>query len=342
MHGRYTPYTKSVSHEINMCPAHSLCTEQRLEHGRGCSTIDQLDKENRSFVRLEMEKLPDVLLGMSQEDVLRVSTGVEDLLEKDKAVSNMTWLMSLLSALLVGLSGVFPIFYGKLIYSKHIGLVLSFAMGCLLGDVFFHLLPEVWSARSTWSSMWVLTGIVVFFLIEKVVKLTDSQLERDTSSEKRNISSVSAYLNLFANSTDNFAHGLSIAASYLIGPSVGIVTTAAILCHEIPHEVGDFAVLLNSGFNMWSAAKAQFLTSFGGMAGVIFGLITHQCTDSVAWMLAFTAGGFLYLSLVSILPSITSSSSSLSLFPFLVQVAGVLSMAIVTVLEHSVCQTSMS
>lgn len=288
-----------------------------------------------------MDKLQELPLRMTQEDVLRVSSTAEGLVHQDKVVvSSMIWIMSLLSALLVGLSGVFPIFYGKFIYSKHLSLVLSFAMGCLLGDVFFHLLPEVWGARSAYSSVWILVGLLVFFLIEKMVKVTDSHLEQTGIPEKRSISSISAYLNLFANCTDNFAHGLSIASSYLIGPSVGMVTTVAILCHEVPHEVGDFAVLLSSGFNMWSAAKAQFLTSFGGMAGVVFGLITHHCTDSVTWMLAFTAGGFLYLCLVSILPSISENSSSQSFLPLLVQVAGVLSMAIVTVLEHKVCKVS--
>ena len=259
-----------------------------------------------------------------------------------REVGQATWLMALLSALLVGLSGVLPIFYGNLVYSKHLTLVLSFALGCLLGDVFFHMLPEVWRAQAPlWSGLWVVAGILVFFFIEKVMKLTEKDVggARDGPHHQKGVSKVTGYLNLFANCTDNFAHGLAIAASYLISPSVGAITTVAILCHEVPHEVGDFAVLISSGFNLWSAAKAQLLTSLGGLVGVTVGLLTHHCTDSVAWMLAFTAGGFLYLSLVSILPSTAQgeSPSARSLLPFIMQLAGVLSMVFVTVIEHHVC-----
>lgn len=257
-------------------------------------------------------------------------------------VGQATWLMALLSALLVGLSGVLPIFYGRLVYSKHLTLVLSFALGCLLGDVFFHMLPEVWRAQAPlWSGLWVVAGVLVFFFIEKATKLTEKDVAgaRDGPHIQKGVSKVTGYLNLFANCTDNFAHGLAIAASYLISPSVGAITTAAILCHEVPHEVGDFAVLISSGFSLWSAAKAQLLTSFGGLVGVTVGLLTHHCTDSVAWMLAFTAGGFLYLSLVSILPSTVQGDPPLarSLLPFVMQLAGVLSMVFVTVIEHHVC-----
>ena len=289
-----------------------------------------------------MEKLADA-------SALRAMSTWTNVLERFSAdgssprdVGQVTWLMALLSALLVGLSGVLPIFYGSLVYSKHLTLVLSFALGCLLGDVFFHMLPEMWRAQEPlWSGMWVVAGVLVFFIIEKVMKLseTDDVGARDGPHCQKGVSKVTGYLNLFANCTDNFAHGLAIAASYLISPGVGVVTTIAILCHEVPHEVGDFAVLISSGFDLWSAVKAQLLTSFGGLIGVTVGLLTHHCTDSVAWMLAFTAGGFLYLSLVSIHTSTVQGETLLarSPFPFIMQLAGVLSMVFVTVIEHHVC-----
>ena len=258
-----------------------------------------------------------------------------------REVGQATWLMALLSALLVGFSGVLPIFYGSLVYSKHLKLVLSFAVGCLLGDVFFHMLPEVWRAQTPlWSGLWVVAGVFVFFLVEKSLKLSETSEAdaKDGPHCQKGVSKVTGYLNLFANCTDNFAHGIAIAASYLISPGVGAVTTVAILCHEIPHEVGDFAVLISSGFDLWSAVKAQLLTSLGGLVGVTVGLLTHHCTDSVAWMLAFTAGGFLYLGFVSILPSTVQGEGPMAhSLPFVMQLAGVLSMVFVTVIEHHVC-----
>ena len=77
---------------------------------------------------------------------------------------------------------------------------------------------------------------------------------------------------MIANAVDNFTHGLAIGSSYLISTRVGILTTLAILCHEIPHEVGDFALLLRSGFSKMRAARLQIITASGSLIGAIFAL----------------------------------------------------------------------
>ncbi len=149
---------------------------------------------------------------------------------------------------------------------------------------------------------------------------------------------ISGYLNLIANCTDNFTHGLAIAASYVASPMVGLLTTIAILCHEIPHEIGDFAILINSGFTLKGAAKAQMLTATGGLFGVIAGLTAEYLSSISSWLLPFTAGGFLYISLVSILPDIIEAKSvkSLLLDSFALLV-GVVVMAMVTIVEKRSC-----
>lgn len=80
---------------------------------------------------------------------------------------------------------------------------------------------------------------------------------------------VTGYLNLMANCIDNFTHGLAVGGSFLVSFRLGALTTFAILVHEIPHEVGDFAILLRSGFNRWDAAKAQLVTACGGVFGAL-------------------------------------------------------------------------
>lgn len=77
------------------------------------------------------------------------------------------------------------------------------------------------------------------------------------------------YLNLLMNFLDNFTHGLSVGGSFLISFRVGVLSTFTILVHEIPHEVGDFAILLRSGFSRWDAARAQFITAGGGIVGAL-------------------------------------------------------------------------
>lgn len=84
---------------------------------------------------------------------------------------------------------------------------------------------------------------------------------------------ITGYLNLIANIIDNFTHGLAVGGSFLVSFRLGALTTFAILIHEIPHEVGDFAILLRSGFNRWDAARAQLLTASGGIFGAMSAII---------------------------------------------------------------------
>lgn len=150
---------------------------------------------------------------------------------------------------------------------------------------------------------------------------------------------ISGYLNLVANCTDNFTHGLAIAASYVANPAVGLLTTLAILCHEIPHEIGDFAILLNSGFSLKGAAKAQMLTACGGLVGVVVGLTAEHFSSSTQWLLPFTAGGFLYIALVSIVPELLDDGRGAwhSVLEMCALVLGVVIMAMVTIIEKKSC-----
>ncbi|XP_019407405.1 PREDICTED: zinc transporter ZIP13 [Crocodylus porosus] len=118
---------------------------------------------------------------------------------------------------------------------------------------------------------------------------------------------ISGYLNLLANTIDNFTHGLAVAAGFLVSRKVGVLTTMAILLHEIPHEVGDFAILLRAGFDRWSAAKMQLSTALGGILGACFAIcvqLPKGAGETVAWILPFTSGGFLYIALVNVVPDL--------------------------------------
>ncbi|XP_021388965.2 zinc transporter ZIP13 [Lonchura striata] len=127
------------------------------------------------------------------------------------------------------------------------------------------------------------------------------------SGPKNNRIKISGYLNLLANTIDNFTHGLAVAASFLVSKKVGFLTTVAILLHEIPHEVGDFAILLRAGFDRWSAAKMQLSTALGGILGACFAICAQSpkgAGETVAWILPFTSGGFLYIALVNVVPDL--------------------------------------
>ncbi|XP_049980237.1 zinc transporter ZIP13 isoform X5 [Alexandromys fortis] len=232
-----------------------------------------------------------------------------------------TWICSLLGSLVVGLSGVFPLLVipqemGTMLHSEagawRLKQLLSFALGGLLGNVFLHLLPEAWAYTCRFSpggegqslqqqqqlGLWVIAGFLTFLALEKMFL---------NSKEKEGPSQVSGYLNLLANTIDNFTHGLAVAASFLVSKKIGLLTTMAILLHEIPHEVGDFAILLRAGFDRWTAAKLQFSTALGGLLGACFAICTQSpkgVGETVVWTLPFTSGGFLYIALVNVLPDL--------------------------------------
>lgn len=224
--------------------------------------------------------------------------------------------------------------------------LLSFALGGLLGNVFLHLLPEAWAYTCSSSlsgerqslqqqqqlGLWVIAGFLTFLALEKMFLdskeheganqapskdpaaavlnggryLAQPAAEPGLSAVVRSIK-VSGYLNLLANTIDNFTHGLAVAASFLVSKKIGLLTTMAILLHEIPHEVGDFAILLRAGFDRWSAAKLQLSTALGGLLGACFAICTQSpkgVEETVAWILPFASGGFLYIALVNVLPDL--------------------------------------
>ncbi|XP_013418806.1 histidine-rich membrane protein KE4 homolog 2 [Lingula anatina] len=116
---------------------------------------------------------------------------------------------------------------------------------------------------------------------------------------------VAGYLNLAADFAHNFTDGLAIGASFLVGQNVGIITTITIFLHEIPHEIGDFAILVQSGCTKRKAMLLQFSTAIGAMLGTLCSLMAEGAGDyATSWILPFTAGGFIYIATVSVIPEL--------------------------------------
>ena len=122
---------------------------------------------------------------------------------------------------------------------------------------------------------------------------------------------MAGYLNLAADFTHNFTDGLAIGASYLVSINVGMVTTVTILLHEFPHEIGDFAILIQSGCSKRRAMMLQLVTAVGALLGTFVGLAVESAGSGTAtlWILPFTAGGFIYIALVSVLPELLEDTT---------------------------------
>ena len=146
---------------------------------------------------------------------------------------------------------------------------------------------------------------------------------------------MSGYLNLAADFTHNFTDGLAIGASYLAGRGVGMVTTLTILFHEVPHEIGDFAILIQSGCTKRRAMLLQLVTAVGAMLGTVCGLLAEELTSTAtAWILPFTAGGFIYIATVSVIPELLENSSLWQSFKEMTAIlVGILMMVLISFLE---------
>jgi len=261
------------------------------------------------------------------------------------------WAGAIIGACLVGLTGVLPLW---VIPAKALGTapsapaednlryLLAFAVGGLLGDVFLHLLPETYQHVIDSGEegglfrigVATLTGVLAFLVLEKVLEMSNPETNEELR-EKEN-KKIVGYLNLLANCTDNLLHGLAVGSSFLSSSRLGITTTAAILLHEIPHEFGDFAILLKSGFDRWEAARAQISTALVGLLGALVALAFESSDDLetlLMYILPFTAGGFLNIALVSVVPELMEEKRPWPAFcQFLCLLGGISAMSLLTMM----------
>lgn len=262
--------------------------------------------------------------------------------------------------------------------------MVAFAVGGLLGDTLFHLLPEIFLGEEEHNSVKfvmvepnknlllgvaIMVGFVTFVAMDKGLRIatggegghdhshghshakvedTAKTTGVDVGSSKEGVRSRKAganstssvpetaekeinasvklggYLNLIADFTHNITDGLALSSSFYASPTIGATTTVAVFFHEIPHEVGDFALLIQSGFSKRAAMGAQFVTAVGAFLGTCIGIAVQEFGGSSAsadvhgagagimgtslqWgdmLLPFTAGTFLYVGTVAVIPEL--------------------------------------
>jgi zinc and cadmium transporter len=181
--------------------------------------------------------------------------------------------------------------------------LVALAAGTMLGDAFLHLLPHAVEARGAFDgsvSLWTLGGMLGFFLLEKVIHWRHVH----DPCEKVHVHPV-AKMNLVGDAFHNLLDGTLIAGAFLHEAPLGWAVALAVALHEVPQEMGDFAVLVHGGYSPRRALAFNLLSSFAAFlgAGAVF-LLEERSEGASAVLVPFTAGAFIYIAASDLIPEI--------------------------------------
>lgn len=182
--------------------------------------------------------------------------------------------------------------------------LLSFAAGAFLGASFLDLLPEALTDNPAQPIMAaLLVGFVGFFAAERLL-MRYLHYHGETETHKDHTESL-PYLVVAGDSVHNFIDGLAIGLSFLANPSLGLITTLAVSAHEIPQEMGDFTILLNLGWSKKKVIAINILQSLLTVPGALIGYYVGSLVQpSLPYLLAGTAGTFIYIAASDLIPEI--------------------------------------
>lgn len=206
---------------------------------------------------------------------------------------------------LLSLVGVSLFLLRESVIRKALLYIVSFSTGSLFGDVFYHILPELAEDHEAFvrAMPLVLLGILISFVIEKIIHWHHCHIlpTEHVHCEHHHVGIMS----LIGDAAHNFIDGLLIAASFLVSTEIGFATTIAVMLHEIPQEIGDFAILLHSGFSKTKAVLFNLLSASTALLGAIIVLVSAGSAPAISSvLLPIAAGNFLYLAGSDLIPEL--------------------------------------
>jgi zinc and cadmium transporter len=201
-----------------------------------------------------------------------------------------------------------------------------FAAGILLGAAFINLLPEAMHDTDAEAILTTaLLGFLAFFILERFLRFFHHHHEHEAKNK------ASSSLIIIGDTLHNALDGIAIGAAFLISPSTGIIATIAVAAHEIPQEIGDFGLLLKNGM---AKKKVILVNVFSALATTVTAVITFAVGDAnstaIPYLLAITAGFFIYIAASDIIPEIhdTIDNKSFDIRPLLLLIGALLVMII--------------
>jgi len=238
-------------------------------------------------------------------------------------MSVLSWiiLFTVFGGVLSVLGASLVLFLPKKIISKVLPFSVSFATGALLSVSFVGLIPhaleDVGMENFHTLSITIMGGLLFFFMLEKMVLWRhchhdDCEGHVDVHAHSHKSAGT---LILVGDTVHNFVDGVLIAAAFLTDIHLGVVTALAVTTHEIPQEIGDFAILLQSGFTRKKAILYNVISSFATLVG---GLLAYfwmaDFEHLLPYILAFAAASFIYIAVADLIPTLHKRVSPAAAF----------------------------
>jgi len=211
-------------------------------------------------------------------------------------------LASVTGVSLISFVGVIFVGFKEELLKRVMMAFVGFASGTLLAGALINLLPEALKElEPATTSYYVILGIMTFFVIEKFLHW------RHCHEEICPVHTF-AYINLVGDGVHNFIDGMIIAATFMFRFDVGIATTLAVVFHEIPQEIGDFAVCIYGGFSKKKALTYNFISALTAILGAIITYYAIYLQNINALLVPFAAGGFIYIAATDLMPELHKKS----------------------------------
>ena len=252
-------------------------------------------------------------------------------------MSLLLWIIvfSLLGGVLSVLAASVFLLFKESVRERLIPHFVSFAIGALLGAAFLALLPHAVIGVKDFHEigLTILIGIFTFFLLEKMVIWRHCHSHDCEAHGEHDVKQTSGMLVLIGDGLHNFVDGILIASAFLTDFHLGVVTSLAVAAHEIPQEVGDFAVLLHSGFSRSKAFIFNILASLTTIVGAVIAYYSlEDATNILPFILAIAASSFIYIAVADLIPGLHKRTR---IIETLQQMAMIMAGVIVIYFAHS-------
>jgi zinc and cadmium transporter len=264
--------------------------------------------------------------------------------------SEPTWGFAVLMGLLGSLGALIPaclvLFIPDGWRRRAMPYLLSYATGTMLATAIIGLIPEALEHVPVYEvGISLLAGLVLFFVLEWAVIWRhahgdESEADRPGHVHHHNHAEGTAkktgMLVLIGDGVHNMADGIAIGAACVASPGLGLVTTLAVLGHEVPQELSDFTILLSSGFSRWRAFFWNTVSGLGTLVGVVIAYGGLGYAEAIVpYALSVAAASFLYIGLADLVPGLHGRvGAAKGLWQFAMMIAGMVTIGALTMLPH--------